>query len=325
MRAIVYEGAGGPEVIAMREVATPEPGPAQVRVKVCATAVNRADLLQRMGAYPAPPGAAKDVPGLEFSGVVDAVGPGADPQWLGREVCGIAGGGTYAEYVCVHQGVLMARPSGIALDELAAVPEAFITAHDALVTIGAMVEGATVLVHAVGSGVGVAAAQIAVAAGARVFGTARSADKRARAKELGLEAVFDGEAWSEGVRDAVGARGVDVIVDFVGAHYLARNVAALAPRGRLVVVGLLGGTHGELDLGLLLRKRARVEGTVLRSRSDAEKAEATAAFARWAEPRWARGALRPVIDRVFSLEQAAEAQAVMASNENFGKILLRVQ
>lgn len=318
MRAIVYEGAGGPEVIALREVPTPEPGAMQVRVRVHATAVNRADLLQRLGAYPAPPGASKDVPGLEFSGVVDAVGEGADRSWLGREVCGISGGGTYAEFVCVHQGVLMARPDALTLEECAAVPEAFVTAHDALVTIGELRAGSTVLVHAVGSGVGVAAAQIAVAAGARVFGTARSADKRARAKALGLEGVFDGESWADELR------GVDVIVDFVGANYLARNVAALAPRGRLVVVGLLGGTLGELDLGLLLRKRARIEGTVLRSRNDAEKASATAAFASWASERWASGSLRPVIDRVFALERAAEAQAVMASNENFGKIVLRV-
>jgi|LNFM01.1.fsa_nt_gb NADPH2:quinone reductase len=325
MRAIVYEGVGGPEVIQVREVETPEPGSGQVRVRVCATAVNRADLLQRMGAYPPPPGASRDIPGLEFSGVVDAVGADVDAAWEGREVCGIAGGGTYAEFVCVDAGVLMRRPEGLTLEQAAAVPEAFVTAHDALVTIGAVAERATVLVHAVGSGVGVAAAQIAAACGARVFGTARSSEKRARAMEFGLEAAFDGESWEGSLRDTLGERGVDVIVDFVGANYLRANVALLAPRGRLVVVGLLGGARAELDLSQLLRKRARIEGTVLRSRSDVEKAAASAAFEAWSAPRWATGAVRPVIDRVFSLDQAAEAQAVMAANDNFGKIVLRVQ
>ena len=219
----------------------------------------------------------------------------------------------------------MRRPEGLTLEQAAAVPEAFVTAHDALVTIGAVAERATVLVHAVGSGVGVAAAQIAAACGARVFGTARSSEKRARAMEFGLEAAFDGESWEGSLRDTLGERGVDVIVDFVGANYLRANVALLAPRGRLVVVGLLGGARAELDLSQLLRKRARIEGTVLRSRSDVEKAAASAAFEAWSAPRWATGAVRPVIDRVFSLDQAAEAQAVMAANDNFGKIVLRVQ
>lgn len=321
MRAIVYTGAGGPEVIALREVATPEPSEGQVRVRVVATALNRADVVQRLGAYPAPPGVAKDIPGLEFSGVVDAVGAGVERDWIGREVCGIAGGGTYAEYVCVTAGLCFERPANVTLIESAAIAEAFVTAHDALVTIGGARAGAKVLVHAVGSGVGIAAVQIAKALGAKVVGTARNASKRARAMEFGLDAALDAEEFESGVQRAF-ERGADVIVDFVGAKYLEANVRLLAPRGRLVVVGLLGGARAELDLGALMRKRARVEGTVLRSRSDEEKSAAVAALARWAAPLWSSGAVRPVVDRVLPLERAAEAQEAMSANDNFGKIVL---
>jgi NADPH2:quinone reductase len=324
VRAIVYAGAGGPEVIELREVEAPRPGRSQVRVRVCATAVNRADLLQRMGMYPAPDGAPKDIPGLEFSGVVDEVGEGASRAWLGQEVCGIAGGGTYAEWVCVHEALLMPKPEGLSLEQAAAIPEAFVTAHDALVTVGGATPGDVVLIHAVGSGVGIAAAQIAVALGARVFGTARTESKRVAAMRFGLEAAFDGARFDEALRDASKGRGADVIVDFVGASYLDRNLSSLAPRGRLVMVGLLGGAVGEINLGLLLRKRARIEGTVLRSRSDQEKGAATRAFEAFSAGRFSSGALVPVIERVFSLEDAAEAQRAMGANENFGKILLRV-
>jgi NADPH2:quinone reductase len=323
MRAIVYTAAGGPEVIALREVETPTPRAGELRIRVAATALNRADVIQRLGAYPAPPGVAKDIPGLEFSGVVDAVGAGVDPSWLGREVCGIAGGGAYAEYVCVSEGCVFERPEGVGLLESAAIAEAFVTAHDALVTLGGAREGSAVLVHAVGSGVGVAVVQIARAMGARVIGTARSESKRERAMSYGLEAAVDGAGFEPLVRERF-ASGADVIVDFVGANYLAANVRLLAARGRLIVVGLLGGSQGEIDLGLLLRKRARLEGTVLRSRSDAEKSLAVRAFCEWAAPHWKSGALRPVIDRVMTLEQAAEAQVAMSANENFGKIVLRV-
>lgn len=322
MRAIVYTGVGGPEVIAVREVEAPEPAPGQVRVRVAATALNRADIVQRVGAYPAPPGVAKDIPGLEFSGTVDAVGDGVDPLWIGRQVCGIAGGGAYAELVCVAVGCVFERPEGVSLIESAAIAEAFVTAHDALVTIGGAREGSRVLVHAVGSGVGVAAAQIARALSARCVGTARKADKRARALEYGLEGAYDGASFETEVRDHFDSAGVDVIVDFVGATHLRENVRLLASRGRLVIVGLLGGAVSEIDLGLLMRKRARIEGTVLRSRSDDEKSQAVQAFAAWAKPLWASRALVPVVDRVMKLEQAAEAQSAMSANENFGKIVL---
>ncbi len=280
--------------------------------------------MQRAGAYPAPLGVPKDIPGLEFSGVVDAVGAGVDDQWIGREVCGIAGGGAYAEYVCVPEGCVFERPESVGLIESAAIAEAFVTAHDALVTIGGAHEGSTVLIHAVGSGVGIGAAQIAKALGARAAGTARSAAKRERAMTFGLEAAFDAEGFEDSARAHFSERGADVIVDFVGAKYLAANVRLLAARGRLVLVGLLGGSQGEIDLGALMRKRARVEGTVLRSRSDGDKATAVRAFAEWARPLWATGALRPVIDRVLTLEEAADAQRAMSANENFGKIILRV-
>jgi putative PIG3 family NAD(P)H quinone oxidoreductase len=321
MRAIVYTGVGGPEVISLREVETPSPTEGQLRVRVVATALNRADILQRLGAYPAPPGAVQEIPGLEFAGVVDAVGKGVDERWIGREVCGIAAGGTYAEYVCVHHGLCFDRPEGVSLIESAAIAEAFVTAHDALVTIGGAREGSTVLVHAVGSGVGIAAVQIARALGARVIGTARTESKRARAMHFGLDAAIDPAVFETSVR-AMFDRGVDIIVDFVGARYLDANVRLLAPRGRLVIVGLLGGARGELDLGQLLRKRARIEGTVLRSRSDEEKSAAVQAFAAWAAPLWANGTLRAVVDRVLPIERAAEAQQAMSANENFGKIVL---
>ena len=324
MRAIVYTAVGGPEVIAVREVADPQPARGQVRVRVAATALNRADIVQRIGAYPAPPGVAKDIPGLEFSGTIDAVGDGVDRAWIGREVCGIAGGGAYAELVCVAVGCVFERPAGVSLIESAAIAEAFVTAHDALVTIGGAGAGSKVLVHAVGSGVGVAAAQIVRALGGRCVGTARNADKRARSLAYGVEIAFDGETFERGVSERFEGAGVDVIVDFVGATHLRENLRLLASRGRLVIVGLLGGAVSEIDLGLLLRKRARIEGTVLRSRSDEEKSLAVQSFAAWAAPLWATRTLVPVVDRVMQLEQAAEAQVAMSANENFGKIVLAV-
>jgi putative PIG3 family NAD(P)H quinone oxidoreductase len=322
MRAVVIARAGGPEVLEIHELPTPEPGPEQVRVRVRATALNRADLLQRMGLYPAPPGVRPDVPGLEFAGEVDAVGPGVTRVRPGERVFGIVGGGSYAEYVVTHEQLLVHVPDALDHAQAAAVPEAFMTAHDALVTLGGARAGANVLVHAVGSGVGLAAVQLAHALHTTVFGTARSAEKLARAAQYGLNHGCAPERFAEAIGAMTMGRGVDVVIDFVGGPYLRDNLRVLAERGRLVVVGLMGGAREEIDLALLLRKRLTVVGTVLRSRSLEEKIAVTRTFEREVVPLLARGTLRPVIDSVLPIEKVREAHERMASNANFGKIVL---
>jgi putative PIG3 family NAD(P)H quinone oxidoreductase len=311
-------------VLEIHELPVPEPGPEQVRVRVRATALNRADLLQRMGHYPAPPGVPRDVPGLEFAGEVEALGPGVSSVRVGERVFGLVGGGSYAEYVVTHERMLARVPDALDDVQAAAVPEAFITAHDALFTQGGLRPGGRVLVHAVGSGVGLAAVQLAHAQHATVFGTARSADKLTKAAPYGLDHAVAPERFADGIADLTDGGGVDVVIDFVGGPYLADNLRALAPRGRLVVVGLMGGGREEIDLALVLRKRLTVVGTVLRSRPLEEKIEVTRAFEREVVPLLARGVVRPVVDRVMPLAQVREAHEWMAANANFGKIVLTV-
>jgi putative PIG3 family NAD(P)H quinone oxidoreductase len=322
MQAIVIARPGGPDVLELREVPTPEPGVEQVRVRVRATAVNRADLLQRAGAYPAPPGVPADIPGLEFAGEVDAVGPEARAWRPGDRVFGLAGGGTYAEYVVCHERLLARIPDELDWTTAAAVPEAFITAHDALITLGGATLGTTVLVHAVGSGVGIAAVQLARALGGRVLGTARTPDKLERARAYGLDVPLAPDDFAAAALAATHDRGVAVVIDFVGAAYLAENLRALAPRGRLVVVGLLGGASEPLDLGLVLRKRLTVVGTVLRARPLEEKIAATRAFDDQVVPLLRRGVVRAVVDRVLPLRDARAAHEVVGANANFGKVVL---
>jgi putative PIG3 family NAD(P)H quinone oxidoreductase len=325
VKAVVITRPGGPEVLELRDVPDPEPQRGEVAVRVRATAVNRADLLQRAGHYPAPPGSPADIPGLELAGEVAAVGEGGG--WnVGDRVFGLAGGGGYAERIVVHGRALAAIPDGMSFTDAAAVPEVFITAHDAMVTQAGLASGETVLVHAVGSGVGSAAVQLARAIGARVVGTARGTDKLDRARTLGAEiaiAVEDGR-FAKRVLDATDGRGVDVVLELVGGGYLAEDVACAALRGRIVVVGLLAGARVELDLGALLRKRLSIAGTVLRSRPLEEKIAATQRFARHVVPLLAAGALRPVVDRVLPLDRAGEAHAYLASNQGFGKVVLEV-
>ncbi len=317
-------GPGGPEVLEVREVPAPEPGPGSVRVRVRAAGVNRADLLQRRGRYPAPEDAPQDIPGLEYAGTVDAVGAGATRFRPGDRVMGIVGGGAYAEAVVVAEPLVVPIPDGLGFEEAAAVPEAFVTAHDALFTLLGLCAGERLLVHAVGSGVGVAALQLAREAGATVLGTARSAWKLERARELGLDSgiVTEGVGFADAVLEHTGGAGVDAVLDLVGGAYLADNLRALAPKGRMAVVGLVSGPRAELDLGLLLRKRLTLTGTVLRGRTTEEKAAATRAFADHVLPLLAAGRVRPVVDAVYPMDRAAEAHRRMESNLNFGKLVL---
>jgi NADPH:quinone reductase len=323
MRAIVISRPGGPDVLELRDVARPDPGDHEIRVRVHATAVNRADLLQRRGGYPAPPGAPADIPGLEYAGVVDDVGVSVTRWRAGDRVMGLVGGGSYAEYVVTHEDEAVRVPDGLSFEEAAAVPEAFITAHDAMFTQMRLQRGETVLIHAVGSGVGTAALQLALAAGAQVIGTQRSAWKVERARELGL--VHGIEVGEDDFVDAVlriSADGVDGVLDLVGGDYLPSNVQALRTRGRILLVGLVAGARCELDLRRVLQKRATIIGTVLRARSLPEKIDVARRFEADVLPLLESGAVRPVVDEVLRLEDAGRAHEIVESNRNFGKIVL---
>ncbi|MFQ5889433.1 MAG: NAD(P)H-quinone oxidoreductase [Gemmatimonadota bacterium] len=328
MKAVRIGRYGGPEVLRLDEVPEPVPLPAEVRVAVRAAGVNRADLLQRRGAYPAPPEAPPDIPGLEFSGVVEAAGEGVREPAVGTRVMGLLGGGGYAEKVVARADMALPIPSGLSFVEAAAVPEAFYTAFDALVLQGGLQPGERVLVHAAGSGVGTAALQVADAFGAGlVIGTASAAKLRAiAARGLRLDAGVDyrSESFRRVVDRLTGGRGMDLVLDLVGAVHWQDNLACVAERGRILLVGLVGGSRAEVDLATLLRKRLHVVGTVLRSRSVAEKLELTAAFRDSVLPLLENGRLRPVVDRSLPLAEAAEAHAYMEANRNVGKIVLEI-
>lgn len=327
MRAAVITRPGGPEVLEILDVPRPLPREGEVLVRVHASALNRADLLQRQGRYPAPPGAPSNIPGLEIAGEVADVGPRVSKWSVGDRVFGIIGGGGNAEFTAIHESELARIPPGLGWEEAAAVPEAFITAHDALVTQAALRAGERVLVHAVGSGVGLAAVQLIRAFLGRSFGTARTPEKVQRARELGLDDGIVIEAaddivpaiasWTDGA-------GADVILDLVGGPYLSANVECVANKGRIILVGLLAGRAAMLNLGAILTKRVMIRGTVLRSRPAREKAAATEAFARDVLPLLERGEVRPVIDRSFPLERISEAHALLESNETFGKVVLTI-
>jgi putative PIG3 family NAD(P)H quinone oxidoreductase len=325
MRAVVLTRAGGPEVLELQERALPEPGPGQIRVRVRASALNRADLLQRRGGYPAPPGAPADVPGLEYAGTVDALGAGTALWREGDRVMGIVGGGGHAEYVVVHEREAIGVPDNLSWAEAAAVPEVFLTAFDALFARLELALGERLLIHAVGSGAGTAALQLAVAAGATVLGTSRTAEKLERARVLGLDVAIDSsqEDVAGAVERATGGRGVHAVLDLIGGAGLGANLRALVPSGgRIVVVGSLAGAEAPLELGLLMRKRARLIGTVLRTRPLEEKIALARRFDEQAIPLLASGRVRPVVDRSYRFEEIAEAHGYMESNESFGKIVL---
>jgi tumor protein p53-inducible protein 3 len=321
MKAIVFDAPGGPEVLRYDDAPDPTPGDDELLVRVRATAVNRAEVLQRRGGYAPPPGASP-ILGLELAGEV--VRPAG--SWReGDRVMAVVTGGGYAELAAVPASVALPIPNGMTFEQAAAIPEAFLTAFLNLFMLGRLREGEAALVHAGGSGVGTAAIQLARAAGARVFATA-SAGKLALCQELGAEAAFDyrGEPFAERVRDATGGRGADVVLDFVGAPYWEANLAALAPYGRLMLIGFLGGSRGQLDLGPVLAKSLTVAGTTLRRTPLDQKAALARAFAEFALPRFEGGELRPVIDTTLPLREAAEAHRMMEANRNAGKIVLAV-
>jgi putative PIG3 family NAD(P)H quinone oxidoreductase len=325
MKAIVITKPGEPDVLQLVDRPRPVPSRGEVRVRVRATAVNRADLLQRMGAYPAPAGAPKDIPGLELAGEVEALGEDVERLKIGDRVFGLVGGGGYAEAMVSHERALAKLPDGLSWEEAAAIPEAFITAHDAMVTQARLTSGEAIVVHAVGSGVGTAAVQLGRALGAYVIGTARTPGKLERARELGMDqglVVSEGGAFADAVRGATSGDGAAVILELIGGAYVGEDLKAAALRARIVLVGMLAGTSVPFDLAMLLRKRLSLTGTMLRSRPLEEKLAAMRAFESQVVPLFARGKLKPVVDRTFPLAQAADAHRYMASNAGFGKIVL---
>ncbi|MEX2109100.1 MAG: NAD(P)H-quinone oxidoreductase [Gemmatimonadaceae bacterium] len=324
MKAIVITRPGNAEVLEMQERPIPEPGVGQVRVRVRASALNRADILQREGNYPVPPGAPADISGMEYAGEVDAVGQAASLWKAGDRVMGIVGGGGHAEFLCVHEREAMPIPGGMAWEEAAAIPEAFLTAYDALFNRLKLQAGEMLLIHAVASGVGTAGLQLARVAGATVVGTARSPGKLERAKKLGLDVAIDSsrEDWPAQIEKAVGAERVDAVMDLVGGSYLEGNLRVLALRGRIVVVGLTGGATAQFNMGALLRKRLTIVGTVLRSRPLEEKIELARDFSEHVVPLFETGKITPVVDRVLSFQEIRAAHELMESNETFGKLVL---
>ena len=326
MKAVVITRFGGPETLELRDVPDPSFGPDEVLVRVRASALNRADLLQRRGLYPAPPGAPAEVPGLEFAGEVLDAGSRVTGLQRGDRVMGLLGGGGHAEKIAVHARMCLRIPPSLSFEEAGAVPEAFMTAFDAVVVRGKLAPGEAILLTAAGSGVGTAAAGIALACGARVFATSRSPDKRSRLERLGVEGVLDPSVddLPGRLRLLSGGDGVDLAVDFVGAAAIPAILDALAPKGRLVIVGTLSGSRVEFDLGLLMRRRLTVTGTVLRSRPIEEKIALTQEFGRTILPMIAAGRLRAIVDRIVPLAEVAAAHGAMERNETFGKIVLSV-
>jgi len=310
-------------VLDVGEIEVPQPGPSEVLVEVAAAGLNRADCLQRRGFYPAPPGVPADVPGLEFAGVVESVGDSVDAWKPGDRVMGIVGGGAMATRVVTEGAELMPVPKELSLEDAAAVPEVFLTAYDAIVLQGGLQAGQSVLFHAVASGVGTAGIQLASVVGATSIGTSRTADKLPRCTDLGLNhavLVEDGN-FADRVLEAA-PNGVDVILDTIGAAYLAQNVKVIGKKGRIIVIGLMGGVKGELSLGALLAKRASIQGSVLRSRSAEEKADLTKSFTREMLERFSTGELKPIIDDVLPMTDIQAAHQRMDANETFGKLVL---
>lgn len=338
MQAIVHAGAGGPEVLALREVPDPVPAEHQILVRVRAAGLNRADILQRRGSYPAPAGWPADIPGLEYAGVVESSGPGVTRWRPGDRVMGLVGGGAHAEYVVVHEQEALAVPAALPWPEAAAIPEAFFTAYDALAVRGRLVSGETVLVHAVASGVGTAAVQIAKVIGTTVVGTSRTPAKLEPLRALGLDLGIDTSTGS--FRDRLTIP-VNVILDVLGGPAFQDNLAALAPRGRLVLLGFLQGPVApQANLDPILRKRLEIIGTVMRTRGLEERAALVAEFAERVlplfgphfrddspmlsmnHPAQSEAVLRPVVHRVFPMAEAAAAHAAMEGNASVGKIVL---
>ncbi|MBJ7307214.1 MAG: NAD(P)H-quinone oxidoreductase [Acidimicrobiia bacterium] len=330
MKAVVLTAYGDLDVLTIAEVADPVPGPEEVLVDIVATALNRADLLQRRGLYPSPPlpgftPPAPEIPGMEFSGRVAALGERVTSWSVGDEVMGIVGGGSYSERLVTHEHQLMRIPTTVSVEDAAAIPEVWITAFDALVAQGGLTSGRTALVHAGASGVGTAAIQICKALGARVIVTA-SAGKLDACRELGADLAVD-YAASDFVAECVvftNGAGVDVVLDVIGGDYVDKNIAAIRIGGRIVQVGTMGGGRTEVNIGMLLPKRASLIGTVLRARPLGEKIAITQRFVAEILPLFDAGLVKPVIDSRYPLSAIADAHAYMETNANVGKILIDV-
>jgi len=323
MRAVVITSPGEPDVLKLTEVPDPVPGPGEVLVEVAAAGVNRADVLQRMGFYPPPPGA-PPYPGLECSGRISALGPGVTVWQPGDEVCALLGGGGYAEQVAVPQGQLLPVPDGVSLVDAAGLPETACTVYATVFQQARLTPGETILVHGGAGGIGTIAIQLAKSFGARVICTAGTSAKLERCTELGadLAVSYVRDDFVSAVDVFTGGRGADVILDIVGGPYLARNVAALATGGRLLVVSTQGGSSAELDLQMLMRKRASILASTLRARPPAEKAVIVAGVREQVWPLISAGRVRPVTDRVLPMADAADAHRVLEQGTHVGKILL---
>jgi putative PIG3 family NAD(P)H quinone oxidoreductase len=323
MRAITIEHPGGPEVLRMGDVPDIVADPGEVLVQVHATAVNRADLMQRAGRYPPPPGAS-EILGLECAGEIIDVPSGTDTDFVvgDRVMCLLSGGG-YAERAAVPVGQIMRIPDGLSWTDAAAIPEVVLTAWVALVTLGDCRPGEVALVHSIASGVGTAAAQMCAALGVRCIGTSRDAQRALAGAHWGAEGVQVADAgFADAVQQMTDGHGADLIVDLVGAKYLTDNVKCLARTGRIILTGLVGGRTGELDLGALLALQGRIIGTTLRGRTVAEKAAIVSAFAEWALPRFTHGALVPVVHDVLPISRAADAHRIVGENAAIGKVVL---
>jgi NADPH:quinone reductase len=308
--------------LTVAEVPRPKEKPGEALVRIHAAGLNRADVSQRLGKYPAPADAPADIPGLEFAGVVE-VSP-TNRLRRGERVFGLTGGGAQAEYIAIPEMLLVSTPSKLTDVEAAGVPEAFVTAHDALFTQASMRRGERLLIHAVASGVGLAALALGKFAGCTVFGTSRSAKKLERVRSLGIDLALEPEKFDEHILRATNGTGMDVILDPVGADYFERNLAVLANRGRLVVISTMGGANAQLSLNTLMRKRLQLVGTMLRNRLLAEKVAAVQAFARDVLPLFASGGIKPVIEATYPLSRAAEAYDAMQANRTFGKVVLTI-
>jgi putative PIG3 family NAD(P)H quinone oxidoreductase len=324
MKAIVITEPGGPDVLAWQDVDDITPGPGEVLIDVAASAVNRADVLQRQGNYSPPPGASP-YPGLECSGRIAALGPDVDAGFsVGDEVCALMSGGGYAEQVAVSAGQVLPVPAGVDLVEAAGLPEVVCTVWSNVFMAAGLRTGETLLVHGGSSGIGTMAIQLARHVGARVAVTAGSAEKLERCRELGAEILvnYRDEDFVAAVREATDGSGADVVLDNMGAKYLARNLEVLAPNGRLVIIGMQGGVQAELDIGLLMRKRGAVISTSLRARPADEKAAIVASVREHVWPLIAAGDVRPIIDRTVPMADAAEGHRVLESSNHVGKVLL---
>lgn len=323
MRAAVITAFGGPDVLQVQEVPIPRPAADQVLVRVYSSALNRADLLQRRGKYPAPAGAPQDIPGMEFAGEIAEIGLDVRRWRLGQRVFGICGGGAHAEYLVTHERMLVEVPSNLNWNEAASIPEVFITAHDALWIQAGLGPGERVLINAVGSGVGLAAVQLVRAIGAEPYGTARTQNKLDRAREFGMHAGWLVEPGAN-MAQLAGEQKFNVVLELAGGEYVSSDLELLENKGRLMLVGTVAGAEARANLGLILGKRLRIIGTMLRSRLLEEKIEATQAFAREVVPLLADGRLRPCVDSVYALDDIRHAHEHMEQNSNSGKIVITV-